>query len=197
MLKKLLLITASFVSAFALNSVDININDKDLELGARLDVGQFDYNVEPETIFVGARFLHGDKKHSDLSDSATMHDFYEASFLMKRNISNSDLSVGLGMKVNHTEKFTTVPLGAEVTYKLPYSDTIPIYIGGNVYFAPEILSMNDAKNFLEYHAFIDAEVIKNAFVTVGYRHIDTNYTSNKGGDVSYNKSVYAGFRFEF
>lgn len=193
MLKKLLLITASFVSAFALNSVDININDKDLELGARIDVGQFNYDVEPETIFVGARFLHGDKKHSDLS---TIHDYYEASFLMRRYVSDSNLAIGLGFKVNHTEKFTTVPLGVEALYKI-YNESMPLYVGADIYFAPEILAMNDAKNFLEYRFHLDIEVIKNGLVTFGYRSIDTNYDTAAGGDINYNKSVYAGFRFEF
>ena len=194
MLKKLTLIVTSVVSAFAFNSLDINVNDKDLELGGRLDMGQFNYDVEPDTVFVGARFLHGDKKHSDFT---TMYDFYEASFLMKRKVSNSDLSIGLGMKVNHTEKFTTVPLGAEMSYMLPFGDTVPIYLTGSVYFAPEILAMNNAKSFFEYRAGLDFELIENGFVSVGYRSIDTNYKTNYGGNLNYNKSVFAGFKFEF
>ena len=40
MLKKISLITVCAVSVFAMHNAEININDKDLEIGARLDMGQ-------------------------------------------------------------------------------------------------------------------------------------------------------------
>ncbi len=201
MFKKLGILAMCAASAFAMHSVELNINDKDLELGARLDMGQFNDTVEPDTVFVGLKLLHGHEKHSDITNGSNMNDYYEFNFLMQRKIEETDLVIGLGVKVNGTKKYSTVPIGAEVSYKLPFGDTIPLYVKGSVYYAPDILSMQDAKNFFEYRVGLDIEVIKNASVTLGYRSLDTNYKSSKGpelrGNINYNKSPYIGFKFAF
>ena len=205
MFKKLSLLTLSAVSVFAMHSAELNINDKDLEFGARFDMGQFSDNTEPDTVFIGAKLLHADYSNSDYTNSSQMHDFVEMNFLMKRKVSDIGLSIGLGIKVNNTEKFTTVPLGVETAYKLPIKIAIPMYISGSLYYAPEALSMIDAKNFLEYRIQFDAEVIKNGRIIAGYRNIETNYVANRGpvafgaylGNIKYNKSPYVGFNFAF
>ncbi len=193
MLKKLSLIAVCAVSVFAMHSAEININDKDLEIGARLDMGQFNETTEPNTVFVGAKFLHGHEDHSDL-DRNNMHDFSELNFMMQRNVDNSGLAIGLGVKLNHTENFTSIPLGIEASYKLPISDVTPLYIGGSLYYAPEVLSLEDAKNFLEYRVNFDIEVIQNGRISLGYRSIDTNYDTK---DKNYNRSAHIGFKFAF
>jgi len=185
MLNKTALLALITSSAFAMHTAEININDHDLELSGRLDMGQFNDTTQPDTLFLGARFLHGDDSHSDLKNSS-IHNFYELNFLMQRAVLNSDLSIGLGVKINHTDNFTTVPLGIEAQYKLPLENIIPMYVGGAFYYAPEVLSMEDAQDFLEYRINLDIEVIDN-----------TNFDTNKLGDTNYNSSVYAGFKFAF
>ena len=197
MLKKLILLLLSIASAYAMNSVELNVNDKDLEFGIAFDMGQFNDSVEPDTVFVGGKLLHADREHSDIATTSQMYDYYEFNFLMKRNINDSNLEIGLGVKLNGTNKYMTVPLGAEATYEIPVSTTIPLYIGAAVYYAPEILSMADAKNFIEQRFTFDIEVIENGLVTLGYRSLATNYDYPTDGDIAYNRSVYAGFRFRF
>lgn len=51
MLKKISLIALGAVSAFAMHSAEVNINNSDLELSAKLDMGQFNESVKPDTIF--------------------------------------------------------------------------------------------------------------------------------------------------
>jgi YfaZ precursor len=205
MLKKLGLISVITASAFAMHGVDININDKDLELGGNLDVGQFVNTVEPNTVFVGGRYLKGNESHSDFSSNS--NPYYEANFLMQKPIGSSDFTLGMGVKLNYTQcndlsgktlHFTSLPLGLEVGYKLPVNTPVPLRLGGQLYYAPEVLSMNDAKNFLETRVNLDIEVIQNGNVTIGYRTLNTNY--NDGGqtlNASYNRSAYAGFKFNF
>lgn len=203
MLKKFGLISIITASAFAMHGVDININDKDLEFGAALDMGQFVNTVEPNTVFVGARYLKGNEDHSDFRENNNA--FYEASFLMQKAISGSDVTIGLGVKANHTKAdlggnrdFTTIPLGVELGYKLPVATPVPLYLGGKLYYAPEVLSMNDAQSFLEYRVNLDIEVIPNGRITLGYRNIDTNYdVAGVTHNVNYNRSAYAGFKFQF
>ena len=194
MLKILSILVIGYASAFALNSVEININDKDLELGASIDMSQLNDTVEPDTVFLSAKLLHADKANGDFTSSADMDDYYEVGFLMKRDF-NSNLEIGLGMKLNGTKNFTTIPLGGEARYAL---DTeLPMYVGGVIYFAPSVLSMRDAKSFMEYRLTLDIEVIENAMITLGYRSIDTNYDKPVARDLNYNSSFYAGFKFKF
>ena len=193
MLKKISLVALCAASAFAMNSADININDKDLELGVKFDVGQFNDNVEPETMLVGARYLHADEDNSDIND---VDDYYELNFLMQNQMDNEDLVVGLGLKLNQTEDFISVPLGLEVGYKLPIDTTIPFYLNGMLYYAPSVLTMKDADSYLEYRIGLDIEIIDNARITLGYRVMDTDYDDARG-DIEYNKSMYLGFKFLF
>lgn len=190
MFKKISLSMLCAASAFAMHSAEINVNNADLELAAKLDVGQFNYNVEPNTIFVGSKYLKADEKHSDVNK---IYDYQEINFLMQRDVSH-EFRVGLGLKLNHTKEFVSTPLGIEALYKLPITSSVPFYLGGSVYVAPEVLSYDKADNFLEYRATLEAEAIKNGFLRVGYRHIDTNY---KNFDVEFNDSICFGFKFLF
>jgi hypothetical protein len=193
MLKKITLLAACAASAFAMNSADININNEDLEFGVRFDIGQFNENVEPETMLIGARYLHGSEENSDVRD---INDYYELSFLIQNQMDNEDLVIGLGLKVNATEDFSSVPLGVEASYKLPIDTTIPVYVNGMLYYAPSVLTMQDADGYLEYRANVEFEIIENARITAGYRVMKTDYDDNRG-DIEYNKSVYLGFKFAF
>jgi hypothetical protein len=190
MFKKISIITLCAVSAFAMHSAEVNINNSDIELSARIDMGQFNDGVEPNTIFLGAKYLNADEKHSD---ARSIDDYQEINFLMQRDVS-SDFRLGLGFKLNHTKDFVSTPLGIEATYKLPIPSSVPFYLGGALYVAPEVLSYDKAEDFLEYRVTLEAEAIKNGFLVVGYRHMDTNY---KRVDVEYNDSLYFGLKFLF
>jgi hypothetical protein len=201
MLKKLSMLTLCGVSAIALNTAEINVNDTDLELMGKLDMGQMINSVEPNTVFLGLRFLEADEKHSEY-ENADIESFVELNFLMLKQIARSGFSVGLGVKANSTKlgnkDFVSVPLGLEASYKIPASDYIPMYVGGSIYHAPSVLSFQDAENFMEYRVNFDIEVIKNGRVTIGYRSLDTNYeTNNDTYNFNYNKSAYVGFKFAF
>ncbi|MBW6489250.1 hypothetical protein [Sulfurimonas sp.] len=190
MFKKICLTALSAVSVFAMHSAEVNINNSDLELSAKLDMGQFNDSVEPNTIFLGAKYLNADERHSDV---ISIDDYQEINFLMQKNV-NSDFRLGLGVKLNHTEEFISIPLGLEAVYKLSVTSSVPFYIGASIYAAPETLSFDKADSFLEYRFTLEAEAIENGFITLGYRHMDTNY---KIRDVEHNDSLYFGLKFLF
>jgi hypothetical protein len=144
-------------------------------------------------MLIGARYLHADKDNSDVND---VDDYYELSFLMQNQMGNEDLTLGLGLKLNSTKDYSTVPLGAEAKYHIPAQTPIPIFINLALYYAPSVLTMQDADNYLEYRAEADFEVIENGRVILGYRVMNTNYDDNRG-DVEYNKAMYIGFKFAF
>jgi hypothetical protein len=197
MLKKVTLLSATVLSAFAMHQGEVNINSKDLELSGRFDIGQVNDAVEPDTMFVGARYLNADADHSD-NEHADIDSYFEASFLMMREVgSNSDLSLGLGVKANYAKDFTTIPLGLEAAWQLPFRDIFPMYLNASLYYAPNVLSFSDADSFLEYHISYDIKIIDNGRIALGYRNLDTNYETSKGGDFTYNKSWYIGFKLNF
>ena len=198
MLKKLSLIILSVVSAYAMHSGEININNKDLEIGAKFDLGQFNNAVEPDTMFVGAKFVNADGDHAT-DNPNELDPYFELNFLMMQAVGNQGMSVGMGAKVNFTKNYLAIPLGLEFAYKIPVIDFVPMSLNGSLYYAPSVLSMRDADSYLEYRISYDVEVIKNGFITIGYRNMDTNYENINGNrvDFTYNESFYVGFKIGF
>ncbi len=193
MLKKLGLLSITTASLFALHTMEININDKDLELNAQFDMGQFNDAVEPDTMFVGLKFLKADDENSD-NDNADLDPYYEASFLMMKEVGNSNFKLGLGGKFNYTKNYSSIPLGVEGSYVINTREFIPFYINAAVYYAPSVLAFNDADDFFETRLSIDVELIENAKLTLGYRKLDTDF---ENFDFTYNQSWYVGFKFSF
>jgi len=195
MLKKVTLVALFSASAFAMHSVEVNINDTDLEVNAKFDLGQFNENIMPNSTFLGFRIVDSDKANS--SQQKYKHDpYYELNFLMKRPLSDSGFSVGMGVKFNYTNDFSSIPLGLEGTYKIPANNFVPMYFNVDGYYGPRILSFGDADRYYEFRLSYDIELIKNGRVTIGYRSMHTNY-HDKRGDYIYNHALYGGFKFFF
>jgi hypothetical protein len=194
MLRKVILLGLCSVSAFALHYAELKINDKDLEIATKLDMGQFNENIEPNTVFVGGRFLYVDSTHSSKSNK-NLDPFYELNFLLKKPIGDTNLYLGMGIKLNYTDGFFTAPLGIEGEYQLPVLKMIPMYINSSVYYSPKALSFKDADDYFEYRIGYDIELVKNARITLSYSRIDTNYVDSPS--FTYNESWYVGFKFGF
>lgn len=196
MLKTIVLSLLAASGLMAFHSAEININDQDFETSMLFDMGQFNHTLMPDTTFFGFRYLKGSEDHSDLPETEGLVD---ASFLLQRPVgSASAFVIGMGVKYIYLqisgEEFSALPLGLHLRYALPLSMGIPVYIGGNFYYSPEVLTFNEGKNFIEYRAFVDVEMIERGHIVGGYRNVDTNFDAD---DIHYNRSWYAGFRFEF
>ncbi len=204
MLKKLSIIVACAASAFALHNAELNINDKDLEVGAQFDVGQFNDAVEPDTMFIGAKFLSADSTHST-DDVSTINPYFEGNFLIMREVGKLGMSFGMGAKLNYTKveetDFSALPLGVEFAYKIPAPELVPMSINGSLYYAPQVLSFAEGKDYLEYRIHYDVELIQNAGLTLGYRSLNTTFKDSVGtknkNSINYNASWYFGFKVKF
>lgn len=204
MLKKISTILACAVSAFALHNAELNINDKDLEIGAKFDVGQFNDAVEPETMFLGAKFLSADTTHST-DNIGTITPYIEGNFLIMREVGTLGMSFGMGAKLNYAKveetDFAALPLGVEFAYKIPAPQLVPMSLQGSLYYAPQVLSFSNAKDYLEYRIHYDIDLIKNAGITVGYRSLNTTFKDVIGSEnknsINYNASWYFGFKVKF
>lgn len=204
MLKKFLCLTLGGVSLFAMHTAELNINDLELEAAVKLDVGQFNVNIEPNTTFVGITYLNGNEEYSENENGnpvAKLGNYFNFNFLMKQKINNSDLKIGLGVKAilssidsPNLGSYAAIPLGVEAEYILPIQNIIPISLDTQIYFAPQSLSFSDSKSYFEYRVGANFEVIQRGTLYVGFRNIETNYNA---GDYIYNRSGYFGFKFAF
>lgn len=203
MLKKILYLVLGSVSLFAVHTVELNINDVDLEAGVKLDIGQYNQNVEPDTTFIGVTYLSANEEYSKLSDGnkiSELGEYFNVNFLIRQEIQNG-LYIGLGVKAVFASidkpdvgTFTAIPLGVESEYLLPVTNVIPILFKAQVYYAPASLSLSDSKSYLEYRLGLDFEVIQRGSLYIGFRNIETNY---KVSDYVYNRASYFGFKFAF
>ncbi len=195
MLKKLGLLSLATASLMAMHEAEININNVDIEAGLKLDMGQFNDAVEPDTMFVGVKYLNPDRDHSDFGNPKS---YFEASFFMQRDIGSSGFFAGLGVKLNYIDNditldYISIPLSLKAGYNIP--TTIPMRLALEAHYAPQVLSLQDAEGYKEYRLNYDIEIIKNASINLGYRNIQTKYEN--GSYEKYNSSGYIGFKFHF
>ena len=201
MLKKLgLSIVLTCVSLFAMHGAEININNEDLELTAKIDIGQINHAIEPDTIFVGLKLLNGHESHTSEKnlDNGT---YIDLNFLMMNELPIKGLHIGLGVKLNYSDSFNSdfvsIPLGIEFKYKIPAYNLIPLYLAGSAYYAPSVLTLSDAEDYFEYRVSFDIEVIRNGAITLGFRSLELNYDNITYSKYTYNRSGYIGFKFNF
>jgi len=204
MIKKILCLTLGGVSLFAMHTAELNINDLELEAAVKFDIGQFNDNVEPDTTFIGITYLNANEDYSENAKGtpvAELGEYLNFNFLMKQNINNSDLKIGLGVKAVFSSmdnpdlgSYAAMPLGVELEYTLPIQNVIPISLDTQIYYAPESLSFSNSKSYLEYRLGASFEVIERGALYVGFRNIETNYDA---GDFVYNRAGYFGFKFSF
>ncbi len=195
MLKRMALPLLAATTLMAFHTAELNINDKDFETTLLIDMGQFNHTLMPDSTFFGFRYLKGSEDHSDLHKTEALVD---ASFLLQRPLGNSGLTMGMGVKYVYMQisddEFSALPLGLHLRYALPVGVGVPVYVGAQFYYSPEVLTFNEGKNFIEYRAFLDLEIIERGHIIGGYRSVETNFDVD---DITYNHSWFAGFRFDF
>jgi hypothetical protein len=202
MIKKIVLLILGFSSMFAMHNAELNINQDELEAGVKLDIGQFNHSVEPNTTFIGINHLKASAKNNSIKgdDEDDIDSYVDFNFMIKQSIQNSGFKVGLGVKsVFITSDYVALPLGAEVSYQLPFSSAIPIVLSVSGGYAPKSLSFADAQEYLEYRMMVHFEVMSRASIYAGYRNIDLEGEDDNGNsyDYTYNKSGYFGVKFSF
>ncbi len=201
MLKKqllvLLLLTASLS---AMHEFEINLNQKDLDLHFGLDMGQFNDNVEPDSFIIKARVMKGDTLHSNLPNKQETNLLGEFGFVAQSSSAMAPgLVMGMGVKMAYTDlkekSVLAMPLGITIDYTLPFDIPIPLHIAGQGYYAPEVLSFEASKNYMEFQTNFDIEVMDRGLITMGYRWIETPLLTNNSA--YYNRSYFFGLKFKF
>ncbi|MDD2266471.1 YfaZ family outer membrane protein [Sulfuricurvum sp.] len=199
-MKKIILGLLIGTSAFAAHQVEFNLNDKEVEGQVLFDLSKM--GVPLEGAYAGARILNGDERNSDKIENISQ--FKEVSFLIMRPVKSVEgLSLGLGIKGVYTKfdgaHYSAIPLGLEANMKLPLATPFPLHVNGALYYAPSDLTFLDGDKYLEVRTYLDAEVIHNKHIEVGYRNIDPDLISHpySSHNVTYNEAFYGGLRLDF
>ena len=200
MMKKIILGTLIGTSAFAAHQVAFNLNDKEVEGQVLFDLSKM--GVPLEGAYAGTRILNGDERNSDkIEDISPLK---EVSFKIMRPVESVEgLSLGLGIKGEYTkfdgERYAAIPLGLEADMKLPLATPFPLHGGGALYYAPSDLVFHDGEKYLEVRIYLDAELLHNGHIEVGYRNIDPDLKTHsiKSNNVTYNEAFYCGLRLDF
>jgi len=201
MLKKVILVTLlAFTTLSAMHEFEINLNQKDLDLHLGLDMGQFNDSIEPDSFMIEMRVMKGDTIHSRLPSAQNTNIFGDFGFVAQSSSAMAPgLMMGMGLKMVYsdleTKSIFAMPLGILVDYTLPFNIPIPLHIGGKAYYAPQVLSFEASKNYMEFQTNFDIEVMDRGLITLGYRWIETplHYDEN----AYYNRSYYFGLKFKF
>lgn len=197
MLKKIILLILSVSSVFAMHNAELNINEYDLEAGIKLDMGQFNHSIEPDTTFFGVSVLKASEEHTS-PEGADIGGHINFDFFVKQDIQNTGFKVGLGIKGVYSSvadvDSMALPIGAELSYKLPLNSVIPIGFSAIAHYAPKSLSFLDASNYIEYRFQAFVQLMDKASIFAGFRNIEIEFDNN---DFTYNESVYFGIKFSF
>jgi hypothetical protein len=114
---------------------------------------------------------------------------------MMRPVGKMGLSFGMGVKLNYTKDFSSMPLGLEAEYRFKHPKLLPMFLHASAYYGPKVLSFGNGDRFYEYRISYDLELIDNGRITIGYRSLNTNYENSD--DYIYNRTFYGGFKFFF
>ena len=103
--------------------------------------------------------------------------------------------IGLGGRIiyAHADKWdeTGIAFGGRVRF----SPVQRVGISGAVFYAPDVTTWGDGKNYLESEVNLDYQVLPQAFVYAGYRVIDVDY--DKKNDVKLDDRFHVGMKLLF
>lgn len=172
------------------NSVQVNINDDTLEVGADLYLNKYYDMNNDSNYYLTVRHLRTEEKN-DSTQSLTSLGFK----LVNPMTDNNGISLGLGMKSVYSnqisQSFFALPLGLNGRIELNEL----IYIDAEVSYAPRVLSFADAKSFSDFQARINYKILNNGYVYIGGRNVQTKYED--GTKKKFDNTAFLGFEVKF
>jgi len=195
MLKKLLLSLTLCSSLFAMHEASINLNNDDIEVGANIDLGELNQSDYPDAYFLTLGLL-------DVGRHTNIEPLYSAGFMLRQPISGTGgLKFGIGVKGTHLKAgmltHASIPVNVGLSYTLPLDFVMPIYISGDLSYAPSVLSFEDADRYFEGRTELGLQIIEQGSLFVGYRKIDANFKAGLGGKYTFSDTAYVGFKVRF
>mgnify|MGYP003606554464 FL=1 len=190
MLKKMILIMfLGFGILHAQNEISANINEDSYDVGIDAYLNDYYMLNDNSKYFFGVHLLGVDNQVNERK-------LWSADFKVTNHSANSrGFNFGLGLKSvladTQTNDLSALSFGAVCRYEI----NDHLNLNASYYYAPKVLTFMDGKNFQELKTELNFEVVNNAFASVGYRVIKTEF-ENVASD-NFDESVYAGLKFKF
>ncbi len=163
-----------------------------------------DINLNDESFRMGFTWRLGDPKY--LADLGWLYnqdkgDVLHASFHLVDTASGPEtaLQAGLGVRLVYTRTDPStfsggaLALGAFARYTLPNADRFNI--GGYGYYAPDVVSFGDQREYYEVGARVGYSVIRDGDVYLGLRRVQAKYKTV--GGIRLDSGLHVGFEFRF
>jgi hypothetical protein len=165
--------------------VDINVNSE----AFRLTV---EYPLPNRNVLIDGSWLHRGK-----ADALSVGGYLTG----KAAGGNLPLTAGLGTRfyyVNYdggssSQDGSNLALGGFVQYQFPQLDRLTV--GGNLFYAPGVLSFGDSNDFYEIGTWVGYSVIRDAEVYLGWRRLKSDF--DDGGETMIDTGVHIGLRARF
>lgn len=191
MKNKLLSAVLLTTSLYASNSVDININNDTLEVGAELYLNnKYNLNNSSNYYFI-ANYLHNEGDDNEPNKSLSTLGFK----VMNPYTDDNGISLGLGIKSTYTSQldksFIAIPLSVYVRYELNEM----IYFNFEYGYAPSVLTYQDGEKFQDIKFKANYKVLDDGYIYAGIRDIRTTYEPDL--EVEYDTSAFVGFNVRF
>lgn len=109
------------------------------------------------------------------------------------------LQAGLGGRVVYTngdlsnQDGFAIPIGGYLRYTIPRFNRVSV--GGEIYFAPKVLSLGDAEKYEEYSFRVGYNLMREADVYIGARYVKGEY--KKAPDARYDTGMNIGITLRF
>jgi len=167
----------------------------DLEIALSGDTANIKLLTESETMGFSGSDLSAEVFFNDEDDFAV------AAGLLVDGTPAGDqpFTYGLGGKLyyvnldNPSDNASALALGFGVKYHIPAR--MPIAIGGDAYFAPDITTFGDGESLMDLRVIAEIGVLPNAAAFVGYRQFEVDLEN--GGDYELDDNAHIGISFQF
>lgn len=165
--------------------VELNVSDDAVRAGG-------DFGLQSNNLLFDGSWLH----HQDKGDT-----FSVGSYLTGAASSGpTPLRAALGLRYYYVdydggsgESGGNLSLGGFVRYKLPQFDRVSI--GGDLFYAPSVLSFGDSDSFYEVGGRVGYEVIRDATLYLGWRRMKSDF--DEDGDTMVDNGFHIGIRASF
>ncbi|MGA9851749.1 MAG: YfaZ family outer membrane protein [Gammaproteobacteria bacterium] len=187
----MLLRSAGLFMALSITAFATQANNLDINLGSNAASINYAANLTNTGLEGDVGYLH----HIDSVDIGS------AGLLVVGNANpvGSPFIFGVGGKLffispkQYDGNGTVLGLGGHFNYVWPTYNRFTI--GGELYYAPKIVSFNNADRYLQYGMTAGYEILRNAELYVGYRHISAAFTGTS--TVTLDSTFMVGLNLSF
>ena len=180
----ILLLGVLCISTSVASELEIDVNDDAARLG-------FSWPWQTRDLRFDASLLH----HQDEGDvlSFGVHVFDIASG------GDNPVKAGLGARLlfmsgdRINADGAALGLGGFVRYSFPTNNRLGI--GGDLYFAPDVLSFGDAEQYFQISGHVSYNVVRDGDVYLGVRTVKGEFDA--APDITFDNGLHIGFRLSF